>query len=176
MSRRIDVTEIDTLTPDDDPRALGGDHRDGKRSAVTISYELRWLGDQLTVRLKGRPQDRSYVVFLVVEEKLLPSGQWLHTAYRFNSDGYMTFVPGLFFDKEREAIAKLSKMASDFAIKYSISEKPGPTDPVIGWVRPDNMLTREGLERFAALAEKHQPDLWNEPVSPRMEPKGLESV
>ncbi|MGE4245815.1 MAG: hypothetical protein AB7E66_07420, partial [Parvibaculaceae bacterium] len=47
-----------------------GQRRDVARTKVHIRYELQWIGDELTVSLWGRPEDRSYIVYLAIEEQM----------------------------------------------------------------------------------------------------------
>jgi hypothetical protein len=105
---------------------------------VELDYTLRWQADRLTVTLKNnRPEDRNYVVYVVVEETL-GSGEVLHTVERIPVTGQLTYVPQSFFDEEFEALAKTAKFFRDFAAKYAkslrdIPHPHGPGDPDPGW-------------------------------------------
>ena len=136
-----------------------GEHREVAEATVKIAYTLDWNADRLYIRLESRPSDRNYVVFVVVEEKMSGSENVLHTAVPVPVNGQVTYVPQQFFDNEREAIEKAGRVIKDFNDKYSKSVVIGPEDPVIGWVRPGDFVGSAGLERMAALAQQHQPEL-----------------
>jgi hypothetical protein len=136
----------------DDEEPVSGQRRMVKESDVHIGYTLRWQADRLTVTLQNnRPQDRNYIVHVVVEETL-GSGEVLHTEQRVPVTGQLTFVPQSFFDEEREALERVAKLFRDFEEKYaeSLRDIPGPRPG-----DPDPWPWREGLlgldrELFAA--------------------------
>jgi hypothetical protein len=136
-----------------------GEHREVLESTVKIEYKLSWEEDRMTISLKSRSSDRNYIVFIVLEEKMLYSGQILHTAFPVAVNGQLTYVPQKFFDEERKAWEKLAKAVNEFNDKYSLSTEINPQDPIIGWARPNDFNSREGLEQIIALAEQHQPEL-----------------
>lgn len=139
-----------------------GEHREGAETMVKIEYRLDWDADRLFISLKNRPADRNYVVFVVIEEKMPFSGQILHTAIPVPVNGQLTYVPQKFFDEESAARERLKKAMDDFNDKYSKSVVVGPDDPVLGWVRPGDTISIEGLERIVHLARQHQPDLFKQ--------------
>ena len=57
--------------------------------------------DQLSIVLKARPEDRNYVLYLVVEECLARSGKYLRPPIQIRFNGQLTYVPQSFFDAER---------------------------------------------------------------------------
>jgi hypothetical protein len=155
-----------------------GQHRKGAQSLIHLDYTLHWEADRMTVTLRNHPDERNYVVYLVVEETL-GSGQVLHTAQRIPVVGQITYVPQTYFDQETAAIAKLAKTIRDFAERYahSIGDVPrGPgnpgdpdpgvlglsyaqiaADPVLRAYALSDFTSLESLERFAAQAAHHPP-------------------
>jgi hypothetical protein len=154
----------DLVVDDVDPAALGGQHRNVRRDEVRVRWELTWVADRLWVKLSTRPEDRNFVVFLVVEEKLIPSQQWLHTAIRLPVDGQLTFIPQDFFDREREAAERAGEVAAALRRKWAKSRGPGPKGPgpLLDGVNPAEMNTPAGLNRLLEAAATHEPQLLRE--------------
>ncbi|MGH6696331.1 hypothetical protein [Sphingopyxis sp.] len=124
-----------------------GEHRDAKRATVTFSYKLRWVGDRLTFEVSNTPADRNYVLYLVVEEFLPRSGQWLHTAIPVPVHGCLTYVPQSFFDREAAAFAEAGKAIADFYRRLPVDVdigRPIP-DPVFTVVRPGDLSSRRHI-------------------------------
>ncbi|WP_203909212.1 hypothetical protein [Rhizocola hellebori] len=144
------------VSDDVDPLASGGQHREVRLAEdLELSWELTWVGDRMSVRLRSREQDRNYVVFLVIAEKLGPSGQWLHTAFKVPLNNQLTFVPQDFFDRERAAMGKASKTLKDFNDRYSPSAPnigPKAPGPMAGVISPVLMNSAAGLERALQAA------------------------
>lgn len=136
-----------------------GEHRDPKETTVRLDYRLSWTGDRMEVSLDALAPHRNFVVYLVVEEKLPGSGTVLHTAMPVPFNGQLTYVPQSFFEEESAALKKAAEIFNEFNTKYSLSTEVGPTDPVVGAVRPGDLLTSAGLAKILALAETHQPEM-----------------
>jgi hypothetical protein len=163
-----------------------GQHRKPEESEVHLDYALNWQGDRMTISLtNNRPEDRNYVVYLVVEETL-GSGVVLHTTQRIPVTGQLTYVPQSFFDEEAEALGRLSKVLADFARRYAISvsklpkHPPHPgdhepvglpnvqgvfglgfqqiaSDPVLRQLELGGLSTPKALEQLATVAAQHPP-------------------
>lgn len=143
-----------------------GEHREIKKETIKIDYSLEWTEDQLTVNIKSNPVNRNFVVFVVVEELLTGTKQVLHTAVAVPVNGLLTYVPQKFFDDENEAIAKAYRAIIEYNKRYTKNRVPGPADPIIGWVRPDDLVINlESINRFVQLVEKHEPELYKELMS-----------
>jgi hypothetical protein len=136
-----------------------GQHRDVKEASIAIDYELDWEADRLHVTLRNDPADRNYVVYLVLEEKFIGSGQIMHTALPIPVNGQLTYVPQKFFDDETAAIAKAARTIADFNRRYSVSRTPGPIDPVVGWLNPGDVSRPEVVARFLEAAREKEPEL-----------------
>lgn len=129
-----------------------GRRRLAKTERIRIDYGLSWHADRLTVTLQNnRVQDRSYTVYVVVEE-VLGSGEVLHTVQRVPVTGQLTYVPQSFFDEETAAHAKTARFFREFALHYSksirdIPRPPGPGDPDPAWHAEGLLgLRREALD------------------------------
>jgi hypothetical protein len=144
---------------DDGQQQWKGEKRDWTRTQVTLEYDLYWHRHQLSILLKARPQDRNYVVYLVVEEYLARSGQYLRTPVQIRFNGQLTYVPQSFFDAEQQAKNRANGILSRIEKNYTISRQPGPLDPVVGWLRPGARETIEGMREFLDAAERHAPDI-----------------
>jgi hypothetical protein len=141
-----------------------GQRREMAESTITIKYSLHWKADRLRISLEGRPQDRNYVVFLVVEETFPARGTVLHTALPVPMNGQLTYVPRKFFDAESAAIDKANRIILDVSSRYAESAPIGPEDPFIGNIRPGDLYSTVGLQRLADLAKQHQPALLRQAV------------
>ncbi|PEL72607.1 MULTISPECIES: hypothetical protein [Bacillus cereus group] len=143
-----------------------GEKRDLKKQKVKIEYTLEWTEDKLTVSIKNNPEHRNFVVFLVVEELLIDSGQVLHTAVPIPINGLLTYVPQKFFDDEAKALAKAVQIIIKYSKRYSVEKIPNPLDPITGWLRPDDfMINIDSINRFVEFAEKNDSELLKEIVS-----------
>lgn len=143
-----------------------GEHREIKKETIKIDYSLEWNEDQLTVNIKSNSVNRNFVVFVVVEELLTGTKQVLHTAVAVPVNGLLTYVPQKFFDDENEAIAKAYRAIIEYNKRYTKNRVPGPADPIIGWIRPDDLVINlENINRFVQLIEKHEPELYKELMS-----------
>src|ERR1700687_1925245 len=136
-----------------------GDRREWRTAQIEITYDLYWKEDQLSISLKARPQDRNYVVYLVVEEYLARSKQWLRTPVRIEVNGQLTYVPQSFFDAEAKARKHANDVIGRIERSYSISRQPGPSDPVTNWLKPGTLDSVEAMQEFLQLAQQHAPEL-----------------
>jgi hypothetical protein len=144
---------------DEGQQTWNGQKREWRRTQIKIDYELDWHEDQLNIVLKARPEDRNYVVYLVVEEYLTRSQQYLRTAVQIRFNGQLTYVPQSFFEEEEKAENRAKGILTRIEKNYSISRQPGPADPVVGWLRPGILETAEGMQEFMNAARRHAPDV-----------------
>jgi hypothetical protein len=159
-----EVAIVDSYLWRDSEQDWEGQRREIAESTVNIKYSLHWKADRLRVSLENLPEERNYVVFLVIEETFPVSGQVLHTALPVPMNGQLTYVPRKFFDDERAAIDKANRIILDVATDYAESGPVGPEDPFIGNIRPGDLYSTVGLQRLADLAEQHQPALLRQVV------------
>ncbi|MEQ9812639.1 MAG: hypothetical protein RLO50_07635 [Azospirillaceae bacterium] len=142
-----------------------GEHRMPEPKRVRIEYRLDWVGDRLSLTVSNDPVDRNYVIYLVLEEKLPASGRSLHTAVPIPINGQLTYVPQKFFDDERKEYEEAIRTVTRFNERYLEQREPGPIDPIIGWMNPADLVSRQGLARFFTAAREHAPDLLGEVVT-----------
>ncbi|PGS74158.1 hypothetical protein COC69_23335 [Bacillus cereus] len=144
-----------------------GEKRDLKKQKVKIDYTLKWTEDRLTVNIQNNPEYRNFVVFLVIEEELIGSGQVLHTAVPIPINGLLTYVPQKFFDDEIKAIKNAIQIIIKYSKRYYVERTPNPIDPIIGWLRPEDnfAINFDSINRFVNLAEKYNPELLKEILS-----------
>ncbi|TIP80996.1 MAG: hypothetical protein E5X60_35575 [Mesorhizobium sp.] len=128
---------------------------------VEVEYSASWEEDSLRVSLRNKPSNRNYVVYLVVEEKLV-SGTVIHTAAPVHMNGQLTFVPQSFFDREQEARQKFFGKVAEFNQRFSESAEPGPINPILTAIRPGDVLRTDTVVRVSALMKEHQPELFNQ--------------
>jgi hypothetical protein len=149
-----------------------------REEEVTLEWQLWWREGELEVRLWGRPEDRSFQVFVVVEEAVSsgePIGEpeWLHTPFAAEIVNQLVTVPQSFFDEEAKALAAGRKLWSDLERRFALSGPVGPGDPVAAAViRGREMLAEsrstatlaEVLDMRLTAAKRHMPELWAQAV------------
>ena len=160
---------------------MSGQRRVVKENDVHVDYALRWQADQLIVTLQNnRPQDRNYIVYVVVEETL-GSGEVLHTEQRVRSRSAdirsaVVLRPGT----RRRWNASPSSLAIRGEHAASLRDIPGPrpgdpdpwpwregllgldrdlfaTDPVLRELQVASFSAPEEFGRVAAIALRHPP-------------------
>jgi hypothetical protein len=139
-----------------------GEKREWRRATIELNYKIYWHEDELTISLKARPEDRNFLVYLVVEEFLLDSHQWLRTPVQVLFNGQLTFVPESFFEAENKAKKHAIELLKDIEQKYRKSRQPGPTDPVVGGLRPGSRTSVAGMQDFLSRARQHAPEVVEE--------------
>jgi hypothetical protein len=142
-----------------------GEKRDWLRTQVQLTYDLYWWSDsasspsRLSIQLRNRHEDRNFTVYVVVEEYLKHSKQWLRTPVQVHVNGQLTYVPQSFFDQEAAARKHAADILGDVERNYSVSRQPSPGDPVIGWLHPGDQNDPDALQRVAQVAQEHVPAL-----------------
>jgi hypothetical protein len=136
-----------------------GQHRDVQEATIKVDYKLDWEADRLYVTLHNDPADRDYVVYLVLEEKFIGTGQIMHTALPIPVNGQLTYVPQKFFNDESAAMAKAAKAIAEFNRRFSKSHQPRPIDPIVGWLNPGDVSRHEVVARFLEVAREKEPEL-----------------
>jgi hypothetical protein len=138
-----------------------GRHREMAEASIQVHVKASWQADKLQIAIdNNRPEDRNYVLFLVVEETFgsietdEQAPKVLHTAFPIAINGQLTFVPQSFFDEESAASSKLK----DFLSHYAASAKPKVGDPVERSARLGELATDAGVERFTAALHQFEPD------------------
>ena len=121
-----------------------GQRRDLRKAMVHIRYELGWIEDRLRLTIWNDPADRSYIVFLALEEQMQGSSTIFHTAVPLPVNGFLTYVPQDFFDKEFEALARTGKIIASLVPKHLLSVGEIGSNNGINWIRPGDLASREG--------------------------------
>lgn len=142
-----------------------GEKREWQRTQIELTYKLFWHEDQLSISLKARPDDRNFVVYLIVEEFLIRSQQWLRTPVQVRFNGQLTYVPQSFFDAESKASKHALEVIKHIDKNYTVSREPGPGDPVIGWLRPGTFKSATAMREFVDLASQHAPDIVEQAIA-----------
>jgi hypothetical protein len=149
-----------------------------REEEVTLEWQLWWRDGELELQLWGRPEDRSFQVFVVVEEAVssgepVAEPEWLHSPFAAEIVNQLVMVPQSFFDEEAEALAAGRKLWSDLERRFSQSGSIGPGDPVAAAViRGREMLAEsrstatlaEVLDMRLTAAKRHAPELWAQTV------------
>lgn len=163
------------------------ERRHVKLEEITINWQLSWAGDRLEVRLWGKPDDRPFQVYVVVEETVysgetppdnigdILSGtqliERLHTPVSGDMVNQIVFVPQAFFDKERKAIQEAARLWSEFLRRYIRRGPVGPGDPIEFIEKsihekikqsPSTATLMATMEERLNFAERHAPELWME--------------
>lgn len=144
-----------------------GQRREYDQVSVQVQVKAHWQADGFHLDLENRPEDRNYVMFLVFEEtfgsietdEIAP--KVIHTAFPIQINGQLTYVPQSLFDAEKDARRK----QQEFAMKYAVSAKPKPGDPVIGTIQPGEVSTDAGAARLTAALRQLKPELFEQLLS-----------
>lgn len=137
-----------------------GSHREMVKTTVQMRVRAEWRNAQLRVVIDNRPQDRNYIVFLVIEETFGSKEpdetppKVLHTAFSVAINGCLTYVPQTFFDEEK----KVRRKQEDLVHEFAVSERPMPGEPVFGSITLAELATDAGRERLAAALQQFEPD------------------
>lgn len=141
---------------------------------VTLDWDLHWEDGRLEVRLTGRPGDRSFQAYVVVEEAV-QSGEadgqvrWLHTPVAAEVVNQVTLVPQSFFADEARALETGRRLWEDIERRFSEVAEVGPQDPVARAVlRARELLTESTSTETLVTAmrvrldavREHHPELW----------------
>jgi hypothetical protein len=156
------IPELTWKTQSGDP---DGQHRDLRKAMVNIRYELGWIEDRLRLTIWNDPADRSYIVFLALEEQMQGSSTILHTAVPLPVNGLLTYVPQDFFDKEFEAFARTAKIIASLVPKYIPTVGEIGSNDGINWIRPGDLASAEGINRIMTQIERNNPQLFGELTS-----------
>ena len=139
-----------------------GQHREMLETTIQVRVRLDWQGSNIHLKIdENRPNDRNFVIFLVVEETFgsVESDEHapkvLHTAFPIPINGQITFVPQSLFDQEREATNKQRA----FAQKYAVSVRPKLGAPVLGKINLSELNTEAGVARLAATLRQFEPEV-----------------
>jgi hypothetical protein len=114
------------------------ERRHVRRSTVTLEWKLTWTGSDLRVDLKGKPDERPFQVFVVVEERSYSGAAdsdntiQLHMPFAVEIVNQVTLVPEEFFKKEAAALERGEKLYNDLNSKFAQSGPVAPGDPVVG--------------------------------------------
>jgi hypothetical protein len=163
------------------------ERRHVKIETVDFDWQLNWSGDQLEIRLFGKPASRPFQCYVVVEETVY-SGETapenlanvlgdaqlverVHTPFVAEMVNQIVFVPEEFFVEERKAIDEANKIISEFQRRYSISGHVGPGDPIeylqqsireLMATSPSTSTIAASLDKRAEFAAQYAPQIWNE--------------
>jgi len=151
----------------DGAQSWEGHRRQIKETSVRMRVKLDWQGDKLRLAVENWPEDRNYVVFLVIEEtfgaiepdEIAP--KVLHTAFPIPINGQLTYVPQSLFDEERASSDKLRDLANRFAI----SAVPRPGVPVFRDIQVGELRTEAGVMRLADALHQFEPELLEQLVT-----------
>lgn len=164
----------DDLVPVLGPSLEHAERRHVRPETVTLDYQFRWADGQIEVRLNGRPENRNFQVFVVIEEAVqsgeaFTGPEWLHTPFAAEMVNQLTLVPQSFFDDEKKALEAGERLWNDLMRHYSKSGQVGPGDPVTSVINQARALIRESVST-AALSEslairlsavkEYEPELW----------------
>ncbi|MGY2119754.1 hypothetical protein ACW9HR_38280 [Nocardia gipuzkoensis] len=156
------VTQLGKWT--DGKQTWDGQHREVRGEKVTVGYTLRWQPGKLVVELDNNPQNRNFIVYLVVEEKI-STGQFLHSAVPIPMNGLLTYVPESFFAREFKAMTTEIQTAEYFTEDYGkINPHPLEYGQNHALVIPDFLHDPESLSRFMQAAQAAAPSLLEQAI------------
>jgi hypothetical protein len=161
------------------------ERRHVKIEEVGISWELSWTGDQLRIILHGRPQDRPFQAYIVVEETVYSGETYpgelgdflsdanlrevIHTPIMSEVINQAVMVPDEFFKKESEALREAAKKWHEFLRRFAESRPIGPGDPIEYFEQeqriqvlqsPSTSTLAATLDERSAFAASEAPEIW----------------
>ncbi|MGE5242853.1 MAG: hypothetical protein ACM3SQ_01315 [Betaproteobacteria bacterium] len=146
------------------------ERRHVREEPVTFDWSLHWEDGHLQVQVTGRPENRPFQLWLVIEEDVY-SGETLpndlgdvmampnlrteiHTAIPLEVVNGTLLVPDTFFKEEAAALAKGRKLWNDLNREYAKSRQPGPGEPSMLGVAEQLQRTLGDSMSTAAIAER----------------------
>lgn len=163
------------------------ERRHVREEDVELEWQLSWNAGRLDISLSGRPADRPFQVFVVVEETVYsgetapastadPLGdpllrEQLHTPFLGEIVNQIVFVPEEFFTAEREALERGEKLWHDFVTKFAKSTTLGPGTPVVSLLdsvanrliaSPSTATLAAGLDERVNFAFREHPKIWGD--------------
>jgi hypothetical protein len=179
-----DAWELDSITS----LALDlekAERRHVKIEEVGISWELSWTGDQLRVILHGRPGDRPFQAYVVIEETVYSGETYpgdlgnflsdenlravIHTPIMSEVINQAVMVPEEFFKEESKAIQAAAKKWHEFLRRFAESRPIGPGDPIefLEQTQRENVLRSPStstlvatLDERVTFASQEAPEIW----------------
>jgi hypothetical protein len=152
---------------------------------VELEWQLSWNAGRLDISLSGRPTDRPFQVFVVIEENVysgedapaVESGplsdpllrEHLHTPFASEIVNQIVFVPEEFFKAERAALDQGEKLWHDFVTKFAKSTTVGPGTPVASLLdavanrllaSPSTATLAAVLDERINFAGREHPKIW----------------
>jgi hypothetical protein len=161
------------------------ERRHVRTEEVSLSWQLDWKAEQLEIRLFGKPGNRAFQVYVVIEETVY-SGEkisdniadpfnnqqlleQIHTPFVAEMVNQLVLVPESFFDEERKAIVQGAKMWHEFIRRFAESRPIGPGDPIefldrsirAMAVRSQSTSTLAAtIDERVEFARREAPELW----------------
>lgn len=146
------------------------ERRHVREEPVTFDWRIHWADGHLEVQVTGRPENRPFQLWLVIEEDVY-SGETLpndiaeipgtsnlrtqiHTAIPLEIVNGTLLVPDTFFEEEADALAKGRKLWNDLNAEYAKSHQPGPGEPSMLGVAEQLQRTLGDSMSTASIAER----------------------
>jgi hypothetical protein len=145
------------------------ERRHVRTEPVTFDWRMDWEDGYLQVQVTGRPENRPFQLWLVIEEDVY-SGETLphigepiampnlrtqiHTAISLEIVNGTLLVPDTFFKEETDALAKGRKLWHDLNYHYAKSHQPGPGEPSMLGLAEQLQRTLGDSMSTAAIAER----------------------
>jgi hypothetical protein len=158
---RVDASVVLGLGWEDGAQTWQGERREPAEATIKVKVKLDWQANRINLAIENRPEDRNYIIFLVLEETFgsvesdEQAPKVLHTAFPIAINGQLTFVPQALFDQEKKA----RERQKSFAEEYAITAVPGPGDPINAMIHPGELTTDAGVARLAATLHQFKPEL-----------------
>jgi len=128
-----------------------GERRNLREETCTVNWSIRWEAERLVVVIEGRPEDRNCVLFLVVEERLKRSEQFLHTVFPVPLNTQITSVPIEFFEEEKAAwkqFEEASRAAFDTVRGLALQGGLAAVRQLLDGYEPREFVLKFGIEEL----------------------------
>jgi hypothetical protein len=122
-----------------EPDLRSAERRHVRKEQVTLDWTLTWKDGELNVTVSGRPDQRSFQAFVVVEEGIasgepLGGPEQLHTPCVAEIVNQLVLIPEDFFAKERADLERGERIWNDVLRRFSESAELEPEDPIVAAV------------------------------------------
>ncbi len=132
------------------PPDIEGERRNLREESYTVDWSIRWEAERLIVTIEGSPEQRNCLLFLVVEERLKRSGQFLHTVFPVPLNTQMTSVPIEFFEKEKAASERANEALSGAARKHALQGGIEAVRERLDGYLPNEFVLKFGIQELYA--------------------------
>jgi hypothetical protein len=182
-----DFWASDSLAAPDLSALKYAERRHVKEEDVELDWSLSWQDGRMTVQLAGRPHQRPFQVFVVVEETVysgepIPEGvanylgrpelqEQIHTAFAAEIVNQLVMVPPAFFIREHWALEESKELWGIVAREYAKESPMSVSESMTAMLAevkdqtrrsPNTSTLVDSYRRRLEFAARERPHIWDE--------------